>query len=152
LKINKVKKGVGLQRETDNKKRHVRVTINPKDVPESLGDEFKDTVCRWIEKGKINDNFDQKIDDLERKTFENFEKINAQLENISYLLACLTEQSLSANTIEQFKIEKLKAKSSLNADEKNVLALYKIRYKKWEKLKKILEIFVDTSELLDTED
>ena len=57
MKINKVKKGVGLQRETDNKKRHVRVTINPKDVPESLGDEFKDTVCRWIEKGKINDNF-----------------------------------------------------------------------------------------------
>ena len=143
-----------MQKETDTKKGTVRITIHPKDLRESLGDDFKDTVKNWIEKGKRNDILDQKIDTLEKKTSEKIEKISSQLESISYLLACLTDQMLSSLTNEQYKIEVLKHKEktglSLTKEEKNVLGLHKIRFENWDKLKHLLEICIDTSELTKT--
>ncbi|MBC61414.1 MAG: hypothetical protein CMP11_03075 [Zetaproteobacteria bacterium] len=143
-----------MQKETDTKKGTVRITIHPKDLRESLGDDFKDTVKNWIEKGKRNDILDQKIDTLEKKTSEKIEKISSQLESISYLLACLTDQMLSSLTNEQYKIEVLKHKEktglSLTKEEKNILGLHKIRFENWDKLKHLLEICIDTSELTKT--
>ena len=146
--------GYIVRKQSDLKRNSIRVTLTPKDASYWPEDTSKATLLNWIQKGRKQDFIDNKIDTLEKKTSEKIEKISSQLESISYLLACLTDQMLSSLTNEQYKIEVLKHKEktglSLTKEEKNVLGLHKIRFENWDKLKHLLEIFIDTSELTKT--